>query len=480
MCGRRDSRTAERANRWEMTRRGVLGGLGGLGLVGATNDTAGISGNHIGATQNQFDDSWPQFQYDMANTSHVSDAVAPVTNIQRRWLYEKSGDGTPAVVDDTIFAPTFRGVSAISADDGAEKWHFDVGDSTTAVAVVDGSVYFAQRFSDSSHHVYSLAADDGTEEWRFETDSFVDFIRSPPTVADGAVYFGYNSNSENNPHDELGGVYAVSTSDGQQLWHQVDPRDGASSTVGHAVAVVDETVYVGPYALSTDDGSPEWTSGPFTETAPSVSNGTLYCGQDDGIVALSATDGSLQWQLDDIGKVMGSPAVANGRVYFTDSSPSGLAYAVNADDGSEIWQVELGREIHYGPIVANNTVYIAPINGPLFAVSTDNGEIRWKYNEDGRPNAAPVIVDSTLYYQTNNGLHAITGNSVDISQQEGQNKPTETVDTRDDAGLTIFEGFGDNSVFPLAIVAGGVIGGIGLGAYRWLNDEGRKNKKDNR
>jgi outer membrane protein assembly factor BamB len=146
-------------------------------------------------------------------------------------------------------------------------------------------VCVSQRFSDSSHYVYSLAADDGTEQWRFETHSFVEFIRSPPTVADGTVYFGYDSNSENNPQDELGGVYALSATTGQQLWWQADPRDGRSSTVGHAVAVVDNTVYVGGYAIAANDGSVEWTGG-FTDTAPAVSDGTVYCGKSDGVVTL--------------------------------------------------------------------------------------------------------------------------------------------------------------------------------------------------
>jgi outer membrane protein assembly factor BamB len=47
---------------------------------------------------------------------------------------------------------------------------------------------------------------------------------------------------------------------------------------------------------------------------------------------------------------MGSPAVANGNVYFANTAPDGQLYAVSASDGSVIWQVDLGEEFIMGAL----------------------------------------------------------------------------------------------------------------------------------
>ena len=119
-------------------------------------------------------------------------------------------------------------------------------------------------------------------------------------------------------------------------------------------------------------------------------------GQD--LYALNATTGALLWKYPAQGTVDGSPAVANGMVYFGESSIPANLYAVNAATGTLVWKYDAGEYVGT-PTVVNGVVYFHASSYSLYAVDAATGALRWrKFNVDGPPAA---VADGVVYMANN-------------------------------------------------------------------------------
>ena len=83
-----------------------------------------------------------------------------------------------------------------------QTWKTPIGGELTSLTVGEGRVMFAQK---DRNTVHALDADSGEPLWHFVAGGTVD---SPPTIADGFVYFGSAD----------GCVYALRSSDGALAW----------------------------------------------------------------------------------------------------------------------------------------------------------------------------------------------------------------------------------------------------------------------
>ncbi len=63
----------------------------------------------------------------------------------------------------------------------------------------------------------------------------------------------------------------------------------------------------------------------------------------------------IQWKFKTNGKVIASPAVANGKVYF--GSTDQYLYAVDQQTGALLWKFQTGSVVTSSPAVANGLVY---------------------------------------------------------------------------------------------------------------------------
>jgi len=172
--------------------------------------------------------------------------------------------------------------------------------------VAGGTVYVA-----SSKGVYALDAATGQEKWLFATELPVGHA---PSVAEGLVFVpGLDKR-----------LYAVDCASGRQKW-----AFAAGAGFFCNPLVVEGTVYVGSldgnvYALSAADGKRKWTfatGGPVYFSA-AFDDGKLYIGSTDMHgYALDAATGRLVWKTEKLpGKSMNSfwPVVARqaGAVIF--------------------------------------------------------------------------------------------------------------------------------------------------------------------
>jgi outer membrane protein assembly factor BamB len=199
------------------------------------------------------------------------------------------------------------------------------------------------------------------------------------------------------------------------------------------------------------------TGGPI-ESSPSVVDGTVYIGSDDGnLYAIDASSGDVRWTAPTGAEVFGSPAVGDGLVY--DTSGDNHLYAFDAATGVMSWSVDLGGaaptqtspalvgkvvvatsgtqtmyavdaqvgqvlwsrplrnqgcalDAGYSPSVANGIVYQTGCSIPLVAFELRHGAFLWK-SEGPQPNGGPAVVRGAAFFPTNagdmRGVSAATG-----------------------------------------------------------------------
>jgi outer membrane protein assembly factor BamB len=90
---------------------------------------------------------------------------------------------------------------------------------------------------------------------------------------------------------------------------------------------------------------------------------------------------SVKWKFHTAGMLIGSPAVAAGKVYF--GSTDGNLYAVDAESGAQQWKFEAKSRIPSSPAVANGIVYFGAYDGNFYAVDVSSGTLKWKFQTGG-------------------------------------------------------------------------------------------------
>jgi len=147
---------------------------------------------------------------------------------------------------------------------------------------------------------------------------------------------------------------------------------------------------------------------------------TIFFGSsaDDKVYALDARTGDERWSFFTEGPVRLAPSVANGKVYV--GSDDGCAYCLSADDGSLLWKLRAtdmeriipGNErmismwpIRTGLLVDEDHLYFTaglfPIQGSyLFALRPKDGSVQWKSRVDISPQGYLLASDERLYVPT--------------------------------------------------------------------------------
>jgi hypothetical protein len=214
---------------------------------------------------------------------------------------------------------------------------------------------------------------DGTEKWTFTTAGFN--IRSTPAVAaDGTVYIA--SDDDN--------VYALNPADGTVNWSY--PVGG--DVEGCISIDTDGTIFLG-----VDEGTP---------------NGSVF--------AINP-NGTLKWQSVNTGRVLSSPAIANGFVYFGTKDTNKL-YALNATTGVEAWSYTAGDIILSSPAVGDDgKIYFGSFDDKLYCLNSD-GTLNFDLELSVGNNiwSSPAIKNGNLFIGSYDGsLYSIDIPSTDLA-----------------------------------------------------------------
>jgi outer membrane protein assembly factor BamB len=248
---------------------------------------------------------------------------------------------------------------------------------------------------------------------------------------------------------DSGGV--ASAAPGDKEWSY-----STGANVDNAPTVVDGTVYVGSddgnvYALDASSGTEEWsfTTGGQVASAPTVVDGTVYVGStDNNVYALDAATGNEEWSYSTGNDVKeSSPTVADGTVYI--GSTDNNVYALDSADGSKQWSYSTGGSLYSSPTVADGTVYIGSYdNNKVHALDADDGSKQWSYSTGANVDNAPTVADGTVYIGSrDNNLYALdasTGNEEwSFTAGSSVGSPPTVVDG------TVYIGSDDNNVYAL-------------------------------
>jgi outer membrane protein assembly factor BamB len=150
------------------------------------------------------------------------------------------------------------------------------------------------------------------------------------------------------------------------------------------------------------------------------------------------------WRFKTKGKVISSPAVAAGTVYF--GSTDGKMYAVDSLTGGVRWGVATGGPVTSSPLVAAGVVYFGSVDGVFYALDTNSGKLIWRFQTDGeRRFSAP-------------GIHGI------LPRREIMPDPFDLfLSSPTISNGVVYSGIGDNDVYALDAHSG---------ALRWKFSSG--------
>jgi outer membrane protein assembly factor BamB len=106
---------------------------------------------------------------------------------------------------------------------------------------------------------------------------------------------------------------------------------------------------------------------------------------------------TLNWSFYDGTEFVSSPVVSNGIVYVVDHN--GEMTALSATNGSILWQVQLGLWVEQTPAVLDGTLYIGnhDIPSDLYAISPLTGDTLWMATVPGGLKGAPITANGILY-----------------------------------------------------------------------------------
>lgn len=339
-------------------------------------------------------DEWPTFHRDWARTGYTTSEVP--RDLQLLWSFQAgnptnaNNSSNPAVAQGKVFLVADPGygmnleIYAIDAGNGSFVWKYQTNGlgepSTPSPSVVGGRVYVGS----GDNYLYALNAENGELIWRFDVKAngrdsgFIQEVTGAPAVVDGRVYFG----SWN------GYMFALDAENGDLIW-----KFNARAHIGASPAVVGGIVYITTLA------------GDYVYQENKNYTGHVY--------ALNAENGALIWDVDiyDFGigaEIVSAPVVTDNKLFIGGGWPSdNQVYCFDARNGSFIWKFEASNFVGT-PAVANGTVYFHTQVGDLYALGAENGEVIWRENIGGGEGFASPVVAGWLIIDTGGGcLHVL-------------------------------------------------------------------------
>jgi outer membrane protein assembly factor BamB len=167
--------------------------------------------------------------------------------------------------------------------------------------------------------------------------------------------------------------------------------------------VVNGTVYFGSddgnlYALDAASGQHVWLfpTSSAVQSSPTVQNDILYFGShDDNFYALDAASGQRMWSFQTGGKVQSSPTVTRGVVYF--GSHDDNFYALDAASGQRMWSFQTGGKVQSSPRVIKGIVYFSSWDGSLYALDAASGQHVWLFPTSSAVQSSPTVQSGMVF-----------------------------------------------------------------------------------
>ncbi|MCU4752990.1 PQQ-binding-like beta-propeller repeat protein [Halobacteria archaeon AArc-curdl1] len=350
-------------------------------------------------------DSWSQFGFDDRQSGFQRAASGPTTALEATPVYETDDwiVAGPAVSSSTVFVgSTDTKLYAVNRSTETLEWTGETNDEIRSTPAFDAdSVYIGS--TDGS--VYAFDRGNGSEQWERPLDGEIQY--SSVTLSANHLYAGTDN----------GTVYALDTDTGDVDWQFTEP----TSAIDTSPAVVGDTVYVAAfdgqvYALDRDTGDERWSvdvapGDHVVDGALAADDETVFVGTDDRVDAgrLHALDretGNEKWGPVDMGRLIGSPAIADGTVFVGDYNHTAAAF--DAETGDLEWSysddsADGEPDFAASPAVADGYIYFVDkddgqLDSYLYVLDTETGDLESRtFLFDAPTIASPAVVDGALY-----------------------------------------------------------------------------------
>ena len=260
---------------------------------------------------------WPQFHGGQtlsgAAPATLGTMLAPVWNVRL----------PPIAAGSTTYAPSITASAAI------------------ATVTINGIPRRTAFIASLNTHVYAFDAASGNQLWEAAAG---DRIESTPLVKDNVVYFVTNSGNLTALDAATGFSLWVHSSGG---WIDKSSPNFSGSNIICASSYPKTDIYAVP--IGSSNPAPEawhYTTKQFVYSSPAVDPATqnIYCGSDDGKLYGLKPDGTALWSQPfktEGGIFRASPAIGNGKVYFTGGNYDWTLHAVNASTGELAWDAPM-------------------------------------------------------------------------------------------------------------------------------------------
>lgn len=315
---------------------------------------------------------------------------------------------------------------AFDQDGEISKWQWDFGNGTTSeeqnptisynengefkvtLAVWDNK---GQQNANSFEKIInvkekSLSDEEPTLIWEFATTTgFQD--ASLAIDPSGNIIFGCDANSSR-------GEYNIAVvNNGNLLWSYK-----AGDVVRSTPAVADNgTFYIGSYdkklysfnAQSSAILNSYDTGNNVKYTSPAIdTDGTIYYGSKQKVVALNATNMSEKWSQNSEGDIQSPLVIDNEAVYACTNNGKVIAY--KKSDGSKKWEITYGTSCTAASALNENGVLFMCGNtsdgGIVMAINTSNGDIKWQSPSVSKFDNSGIALDlnGRLYVGDSDGI----------------------------------------------------------------------------
>ena len=306
-----------------------------------------------------------------------------------RWAYRTGGPvcGTPTVAGGVVCVMSYDGkLHAVDIASGQPRWKFATegerrfearglhGSQPRTQTVADPYDVYLSRpafeqglvlFGSGDGHVRALDAETGALRWAHRAG---EVVHASPAVAEGRVIVG----------DWASRLWGLDLQSGRELWK----------------------FQAGVDALMANQQG--------FQSSATVAEGLAFVGcRDSHCYAIDTATGQERWRFSTGASwVVGTPAVADGKVVFA-TSDSSLIHIHDAASGKALAQQQGKSYMFSSPTVAGDVLLVGVLNGSLEARNWPSGELLWTWRtEAARANRGWVLTadgrfNTALNYASN-------------------------------------------------------------------------------
>ncbi len=158
-------------------------------------------------------------------------------------------------------------------------------------------------------------------------------------------------------------------------------------------------------AINRETGATEWSIALTSSWTPLVSNAVLYVAASDGIQAIQATSGTVNWRTALDAELLTAPATLADRIFLL-AKPDQLL-ALRTSDGSEIWRQAIEAPPGSAAMVVNATGVFISSGSTLRRYAASDGHLEWKRELAGVLGRPDTFGDRVFVGSTDNNFYAL-------------------------------------------------------------------------